>query len=160
MPRLSPDWAIHLEDGVSHRLGSCSPDGRPEIARALAAQALPDGRIEVLFNPLVCSALLAAVAASGRIAYVAAQPGTTRTLHVKGRDAVLFQPGADHQDLFERCRDRFIARVEVFGFRRDVLMDMMYDMSVDKLQGLRFSPSGAWDQTPGIGAGATVDLLP
>jgi hypothetical protein len=160
MPRLSPSWALHLEDGVSHRLGSSTGQGRPEISRALAAQALADGRIEVLFNRQIGAALLQAVAATRRIAFVAAQPGTNRTLHVKGADAELFAPGPGHQPLFERCRDRFIARVEPFGFQRQVLLNMMYDLPATALQGLRFTPSGAWDQTPGIGAGAVVELLP
>lgn len=160
MPRLSPAWEPLLQDGVSYRLGSSTPEGRPEISRALAAQALPDGRIEVLVNPQIGAALLQAVAATRRIAFVVAQPGTNRTLHMKGFDAEAFAPGPDHQAMFERCRDRFLARVEPFGFRRQVLLDMMYDLPAVELQGLRFTPSGAWDQTPGIGAGAAVELLP
>jgi hypothetical protein len=160
MPRLTPPWILHLQDGVSYRLGSSTADGRPEISRALAAQALPDGRIEVLLNPQIGAALLRAVEATRRIAFIAAQPGSNRTLHVKGRDAELFAPGTAHQETFERCRDRFIARVEPFGFQRQVLLDMMYDLGATQLQGLRFTPTGAWDQTPGIGAVATVELLP
>jgi hypothetical protein len=160
MPKLSPTWADHLQDGVSYRLGSSTLDGRPEISRALAAQALPDGRIAVLFNPQIGTAVQAAVQATRRVAFIAAQPGTNRTLHLKGFDAELFTPGPDDQAGFERCRDRFIARVEPFGFQRQVLLDMMYDLSATQLQGLRFTPSGAWDQTPGIGAGAVVELLP
>jgi hypothetical protein len=160
MQRLDAPWAQHLEDGVSYRLGSSTADGRPEISRALAAQALPDGRIEVLFNPQIGATLRLAVAATRRVAFIAAQPGTNRTLHVKGTDAELFAPGLGHQPLFERCRDRFIARVEPFGFPRRMLLDMMYDLAAVQLQGLRFTPSGAWDQTPGLGAGGVVDLLP
>jgi hypothetical protein len=158
LPHLPPDWALHLESGVSHRLGSCHADGRPEICRGLAAQALPDGRVEVLLKADVGAELLAAVASSGRIAYVAAQPDSHRTLHVKGLDAERFEPTAAHWPLFERCREHFAARVAPFGFPRETLMAMWYDLKPSQLTALRFTPCGAWDQTPGPGAGGALEL--
>lgn len=160
MPRLPPDWAAHLESGVSHRLGSSHADGQPEICRALAAQVLVDGRVEVLLAADVGESLLAAAQASGRIAYVAAQPGSHRTLHVKGVDAEVFAATTAHAPLFERCRERFIAQVAPYGFKREAIMAIWYDLDVQRLAGVRFTPSGAWDQTPGPGAGATIEMLP
>lgn len=160
MPRLPSDWAAHLESGVSHRLGGSHADGQPEICRGLAAQALPDGRVEVLMDADIADRLLDAVRESRRIAYVAAQPGTHVTLHVKGRDADVFAPTSAHAPLFERCREAFIARVEPYGFTREAIMAVWYDLEMSRLAGVRFTPSGAWDQTPGPGAGAPVELLP
>jgi hypothetical protein len=159
LPQLPPDWAAHLESGVSHRLGGSHADGQPEICRALAAQALPDGRIEVLLVADTGDRLLAAAQASGRIAYVAAQPGSLRTLHVKGLDAEVFAATLGHAELFERCRERFIAQVEPFGFARETIMSIWYDLDVHSLAGVRFTPVAAWDQTPGPGAGSPVELL-
>lgn len=160
MPHLSPAWADHLESGVSHRLGSSHADGQPEICRALAAQALPDGRIEVLLATDAGDQLLAAVGATGRIAYVAAQPGSNRTLHVKGLDAERFVVGAAHEQLFFRSRERFIERVVPFGHSREALMASWYDLDIGRMAGLRFTLIGAWDQSPGPGAGQAIDLLP
>jgi hypothetical protein len=160
LPHLPPDWAAHLESGVSHRLGGSHADGQPEICRGLAAQALPDGRVEVLLAAHIGDRLLDAVRASGRIAYVAAQPGSHVTLHVKGLDAETFEATAAHAALFQRNRERFIARVEPFGFPREAIMSIWYDLDVHLLAGVRFTPCGAWDQTPGPGAGAAVELLP
>jgi hypothetical protein len=159
LPQLPPDWAAHLESGVSHRLGGSHADGQPEICRGLAAQALADGRVEVLLAADTADRLLAAVQASGRVAYVAAQPGSHRTLHVKGLDAEVFTPTAGHAPLFERCRERFIAQVEPYGFSREAIMAIWYDLGVQRLAGIRFTPCGAWDQTPGPGAGHPVELL-
>ncbi|MGQ3053974.1 MAG: hypothetical protein ACT6S0_19520 [Roseateles sp.] len=159
MPRLPPDWAAHLQNGVSHRLGGSHADGQPEICRGLAAQALPDGRVEVLLLAKTGEQLLAAAAASGRISYVAAQPGSFRTLHVKGLDAEIFAATPEHAAMFERCRERFIAQVEPLGFTRDFIMSIWYDLDVLSLAGIRFTPCGAWDQTPGPGAGQAIDLL-
>lgn len=160
MPRLPSHWAAHLESGVSHRLGGVHADGQPEICRGLAAQALPDGRIEILLAANTSDRLLDAVRESGRIAYVAAQPTTHRSLHVKGMDAELIDVRAEHATLFIRCRDNFIAQIEPFGFSRDFAMSLWYGVELSALAGLRFTPCGAWDQTPGPGAGVPVELLP
>lgn len=160
MPHLPPDWAAHLESGVSHRLGGAHADGQPEICRALAAQALPDGRIEVLLAANVGERLLDAVRATGRISYVAAQPGTQRSLHVKGVDAELMAVRPDHAPVFARCLDNFVPRVELFGFSRELVCAIWYGVELSALAGLRFTPCGAWDQSPGPGAGIPVELLP
>lgn len=160
MPQLPPEWADHLESGVSHRLGSSHADGRPEICRALAARALADGRVEVLLASEVGDQLLAAVMATGRVAYVAAQPGSHRTLHLKGVDGEVFVPEPAHAEVFARSRENFIARVAAYGFTREAIMAIWYDLELARLSGVRFTPIGAWDQTPGPGAGAAVELSP
>lgn len=160
MPRLPPEWADHLLSGVSNRLGSSHADGRPEICRGLAAWQRPDGRIEVLLNPNTGGELLAAVRSTGRVSYVASQPDTNCTLHVKGRDAEVFNAGAEHELIFTRCRDAFMKRVEPFGFSRETINGFWYDIAVSDLQGVRLTPCGAWNQTPGPGAGQPIELLP
>jgi hypothetical protein len=160
LARLPPEWAAHLESGVSHRLGGRHEDGRPEICRALAAQALPDGRIELLLNAGLGRELLAAVNSSRRIAYVASQPDTNRTLHVKGIDAEPAPVVPAHGELLARCRDRFMTRVEPFGFTRETIHGFWFDLGLEQLAALRFTPFGAWDQSPGPGAGQVIELLP
>ena len=160
LAKLPLAWAQHLDSGISHRLGSSHADGQPELCRGLAAQVLSDGRVEVLLATAVGDTLLAAVRATGRIAYVAAQPGSNRTLHLKGRDAELFEVTAAYRPLFERSLERFIARVVPFGFTRETILAAWYELDTPCLSGIRFTPFGAWDQTPGPGAGQPVDLLP
>lgn len=160
MPQLPPEWAAHLESGTSHRVGGCHADGRPEICRALASRALPDGRIELVLNRKAASELLAAVGATGRIAYVSSQPDSNRTLHVKGSDAQTIPVTAAHMDILVRSRDRFVKRVEPFGFRPETIIAFWFEVPIEQLVGIRFTPSGAWDQSPGPGAGQVVELLP
>ncbi|MFG6428802.1 hypothetical protein [Roseateles sp. LYH14W] len=160
MPRLPSHWAAHLESGVSHRLGGVHADGQPEICRGLAAQSLPDGRIEVLMAVSTSGGLLDAVRESGRVAYVAALPTSHRSLHVKGVDAELIAVRADHAPLFTRSRDNFVAQIEPFGFCREFAESLWYGVDLAGLAGLRFTPCGAWDQTPGPGAGTPLELLP
>lgn len=160
MPQLPPEWAAHLESGASHRVGSCHLDGRPEICRALASRALTDGRIEIVLNLDAGRELLAAVGASGRMAYVASQPDTNRTLHVKGTLAHTVPATPEHLDVLARSRDRFVARVEPFGFRPETIIGFWFEVSLEQLGVVRFTPAGAWDQSPGPGAGQVVELLP
>jgi hypothetical protein len=160
MATLPAEWADHLQSGVSNRLGSSHADGRPEIGRALAAWQRPDGRIEVLLNPQTAADLLAALRATGRVSCVTSQPDTNRTLHLKGRDAGLAAAEPRHEALFVRCRDRFMARVEPFGFSRELIDGFWFDVAVADLVVVHFAPDGAWDQTPGPGAGQAIELLP
>lgn len=160
MPRLPAPWADHLDQGLSHRLGGSHADGQPEICRGLAARLLPDGRVEVLVDAEVGERLLAAVAATGRVSYVAAQPSTHRTLHLKGSDAQVGRAGSEHWPVFEQARDRFLAEVEPFGFPRERLAAAWFSGGLAQLRHVRFTPWGAWDQTPGPGAGTPLELQP
>jgi hypothetical protein len=159
MPRLSPTWAEHLESGASNRLGACGADGRPAICRGLAARAFGDGRIEVLLAADVGRSVIAAVQATLRVAHVSAHPGTNRVLHTKGRDAQVLPAQPEHMELLVRCRERFVATLEPYGFTREQLMRVWYDVDLPLLRCVRFTPFGAWDQTPGIGAGAAIELI-
>jgi hypothetical protein len=160
MPQLPPEWTAHLESGASHRVGSCHADGRPEICRALASRALPDGRIELVINLEAGRELVAAIGASGRLAYVASQPDTNRTLHMKGTQAHTMAVTAEHLQVLARSRERFMTRVEPFGFQRETIFGFWFDLRPEQLIGIRFTLTGAWDQSPGPGAGQAVELLP
>lgn len=160
MPQLPPEWAAHLESGTSHRVGSCHADGRPEICRALAARALPDGQVELVLHRDTGAELLAAVGTSQRVAYVASQPDTNRTLHLKGTHAQSMPVTAAHMAMLACSRDRFIARVEPFGFSPETITGFWFEVEMAQLAGIRFTLCGAWDQSPGPGAGQAIELLP
>jgi hypothetical protein len=160
MPHLPAAWAQHLDSGVSNRIGACGPDGEPEVCRALASRPLADGRIEVLLGAEVGQAIIAAVMATRRVAHVAAHPGTNLVLHMKGRDAEVVPAEPEHMVLLERNRLRFGKTLEPYGYNAESLRAVWYDVDLPGLRCVRFTPFGAWDQTPGIGAGAAIELLP
>lgn len=160
MARLPPTWIQHLGEGVSVRVGACTADGRPEVSRGLAAQALTDGRIELLLPRDAGERVLAAVRSTGQVAAVLSLPLTHRSLHVKGRDAEVGAAEPAHAALLERCREGFLAQITPLGFSRSQLMALWYGVEITELDAVRFSISGAWDQTPGPGAGQPVELLP
>jgi hypothetical protein len=159
MARLPPHWISHFGDGISTRVAACTPEGRPEISRALAAQVLADGRIEILLPRDVGDRVLAAVRATAQVAVVTAVPLTHRTLHLKGRDAVVTPATPEHEAPLLRCREAFLAQITPLGFSRGQLMALWYGIELADLDCVRFSISGAWDQTPGPGAGQPVELI-
>jgi hypothetical protein len=160
MPHLPPEWAAHLQSGVSNRIGACASDGWPEICRALATRALPSGGIEVLLAADVGQAILQAVQATRWVALVGAHPGTNKVLHVKGRGAQVLPAQPEHMALLLHCRREFGRALEPYGYDEESLKKVWYDVELAQLRCIRFTPFGAWDQTPGIGAGAAIELLP
>jgi hypothetical protein len=161
MARLPPDWIDHVSAGVSLRLGSCNRDGEPAIGRGLAAELLADGRVRTLMEGQACAEVLQGVRETGRIAVVMGLPSTHRTLHVKGHDAVVSsaETPADHALLQVRL-EAFAREVAPFGFVREDLVAHWYDVRKGDLWAVVFSIAGAWNQTPGPGAGQPLELLP
>jgi hypothetical protein len=160
MARLPPDWTTHLEGGVSTRVAACTPEGRPEISRGLAVEVLADGRIELLLPRDAGERVLDAIRRTGHVAAVLSLPLTHRTLHIKGRDAEVGDAGPAQAASLERCREAFLAQITPLGFSRGQLMALWYGVDVSELGVVRFAISGAWDQTPGPGAGQAVELQP
>jgi hypothetical protein len=160
MARLPPHWHSHFHDGTGIRVAACTADGRPEVARGLAAQQLDDGRIELLLPFDAASRVLDAIASTGQVAVTLGVPLTHRSLHLKGRDAVVEPSGPQHTQVLEHGREAFFAQVLPLGFTREQMMTLWFSIEPHELACVRFSVSGAWDQTPGPGAGQPVELLP
>ena len=159
MPTLPADWLTIFSAGASHRLGSCSADGTPGICRALAADVWPDGRVLVLTARRAGPDVIDAIAATGQVALVLAVPGLNRTLHLKGRDAQVLRSEPEDQALLQQRLDAFAQRLLPFGFSAEALSANWYRVAEEGLVRIVFSISGAWNQTPGPGAGQAVDLL-
>jgi hypothetical protein len=161
MPQLPPEWTEHFSAGVSLRVGSCSRDGEPAIGRGLAAELLPGGRVRVLLEGQACIEVLDGVRETGRISLVMGLPSNHRTLHLKGGDGIVSsaETPADHALLQQRL-DAFARQVAPFGFSREDLVANWYDVRKGDLWSVEFGISGAWNQTPGPGAGQPLELLP
>ena len=159
MPTLPPEWIAHIASGVSHRLGSCSRNGRPGICRALAADVLPDGRMLVLTAGTLAAEVLESIRETAHVAAVFGRPMTHRTLHVKGRDACV-AAAPQHEALLVARREAFLVQVAPFGFTRESMMGSWYGVPADELMSVTFTISGAWNQSPGPGAGQAIELQP
>ena len=160
MAHLPAPWIAHLQQGVTLRVGSSTPEGQPELHFAHAAWALPDGRIEVLVRSLQGAELLDAIRATGRVAVAAGLPSNYRVLHVKGVDAEVLAVDAEQGRKFWQCFEAWLQQIERFGADRRQVMAVFGELTLADLRCVRFTPLAAWDQTPGPGAGQPIDLLP
>jgi hypothetical protein len=155
--RLTAEMTDFLAQGVAHQLGACDAQGWPHVCRGLAADVEPDGRVVVLLSGASGFELLPAIRASGQVSAVFCKPQTFRTLHVKGRDAQVFAAGAAWRALLARRHAAFDAQIVPFGFSSGYT-SAWYTVPDEDLLGIRFTPYGGWNQTPGPGAGAAVQL--
>ena len=87
MPALPPEWLRHLSTLTSFRLGSCDRGGQPHVCRALAADALPDGRMLVLVAEHAAPRVVAALRATGQAALLMTSPELAQTREQLGLDA-------------------------------------------------------------------------
>lgn len=157
MPSLPAEMLDFIASGVAHQVGACTGDGTPLICRALAAAEEPDGRLCVAISGESGHELLAAIRANARVSLVLVAPQSFRALHLKGRDAVVAHGGAAIRPWVEQRRVAFQRQIEAYGFAEG-FTHAWYPADDADLMAIRFTPFGAWSQTPGPGAGTAVEL--
>lgn len=157
MTSLTAEMTDFLAQGVAHQLGACDAQGWPHVCRGLAADVEEDGRVVVLLSGASGFELIPAIRASRHVSAVFCKPQTFRTLHLKGRDAEVFTAGAAWRHLLDLRHAAFDAQIVPFGFSPGYT-SAWYTVPDEDLLGIRFTPYGAWNQTPGPGAGAPVQL--
>lgn len=160
MPRLPDEYLDHLRGPVSARIGSADASGRPSICRGLATRIEDDGTIRVAFARPAGPEVAEAIAQTGRVSVVWARPTTHLTLHVKGRDGCIAPADETLVAHTFAHMERFALEIATLGFTREQIAQTWYAVAPADLVEVRFSIAGAWNQTPGPGAGAPIDLLP
>ncbi len=159
MPALHPDLARFLGVGLSVHVGALHADGWPELTRAVAHRVLPDHRLALLLPTIPSLPLLEALRqGNGLVATVFCQPSTHRTVQIKGREATLAP--ADLADWVHRHEQQqaFTDEIRRFGFD-ETFSSAWFDADEGGLQTITFTPTGAWNQTPGPGAGSAMELF-
>ena len=160
MPRLGQDLVDYLSAGLAHQVGACGADGQPHVVRALALVAEEDASLSVLLSALASPELLDAVRVTKQVSVVLCHPTTMRTIQIKGADATVHPAGTpEYRALVEQRGEAFWCDIESLGFSRTSLAGW-YEVPEGALVRIRFTPYGAWNQTPGPGAGMPVELLP
>lgn len=155
---LHPDLLDYLRIGLSIHLGGRTAQGLPLLNRALAIRVEPDHRLSVLLSSPAADALLDAIRDVPHVAAVLCQPTTHKAVQVKGRDAVVAP--ARTEDWLHRSEHkmRFVTEIRPFGFD-EVFASAWLDVdSPDQLHAVTFTPYGAWNQSPGPGAGRPIEV--
>ena len=160
-PRFHPQLLEFLQHGLSLYAGSTDARGGPQVARAFAVRPLPGPQLALAVPAGPAAGLLAAVEATGQVALVLCRPSTHVTFQVKGRDARVEPLQWEDWPELGRNRQAFATEIRPFGFDSD-FNDAWFSVlgtGPETLRVVRFTPSGAWNQTPGPGAGAPMEWL-
>lgn len=153
---IGPEQAALLEGPVSMIVGSRDERLRPHAARALGCRLDNDRRRAFVLLPRDAGAqVLADLQANGRIAVVASQPTTNRTLQIKGSDAALRPCSAQDEALAERQLEGFIDEIGRLGFGPEVARALHGHAA--GMVAVAFTVSEAFEQTPGPQAGTPLN---
>ena len=154
-----------LDEGAAaflHRPGisitAASPDGRnvSRIGRCLGCRVTADREKVTVFIPSAqYQGFFDALATSRAIAVVFSYPSTHQTLQLKGIDAAVAPLAPGDAEIVARHVDNFAEELGALGYPRDVVRTSQWCEAAE-LRAVTFTPSAAFEQTPGPGAGAPL----
>lgn len=145
-----------LDRSLSVNVATSDHNGRPLVARAVAARVTPDGeRLTVLIDGRANAALVAAVADTGRLAVVFTEPSTHRSIQIKDDKAAVAAPAVEESALPGPYIDGFVAELAGLGFTEAFVRAVM-DFDPADLVALHLAPADVFDQTPGPKAGERI----
>ncbi|MBI5271280.1 MAG: pyridoxamine 5'-phosphate oxidase family protein [Burkholderiales bacterium] len=145
---------------VSVIVGSCSADGQPHLIRAVGfGWDAAAGRMSVFVPERGEEPVIEDLRRRGWVAVVLSEPSTHASVQLKGRDAWL-EP-ASHDELARVAGgvEHFADELEGIGFSRD-LARALKSAEAARVWAVRFTPTQAWEQTPGPRAGTRLDGAP
>lgn len=155
-PLLDEAHAAFIQSGVSVVAASRDSGNAPTLTRVIACRVTPDrGRVTVFLSRSQSGTLLDDVQTNRALAVVFCQPSTHRTIQLKTVDAaqVPLAPG-DAERMAEQA-ELVIADLKLLGYG-DALLLAQFAYTVDDVTAVAFTPSAAFTQTPGPGAGARL----
>ena len=149
---LDAGHAAFIQGPVSVIVASRNAELVADVVRGCGCRVSRDRRqLTVLVEPGRASTLLDDVATNGMIAVVFSQPSTHQTIQLKGTDArVVRVTAADRAAARQHLRD-WTADLGRIGF--DAPFSAALHGGTGELAAIRFTPTAAFQQTPGPAAG-------
>jgi hypothetical protein len=155
-PPIGPEQAALIRSRVSIIVASRDADLRPHLMRALGCHLRDDLReLSIFLSTAASEQVLDDLRANGQIAVVFSQPTTTLTVQVKGGDATIHPLQGGDAEAIEDYLAHFIQEVAAIGFPEHVARAVLGD-APDDVVAVRFTPTSAFDQTPGPHAGQAI----
>jgi hypothetical protein len=156
--RLDQTHVAFIESGGTIYVASRDGKLRATVAYGLGCHVSPQrDRITVFLAASWCEALLASVAETRALAVCFAEPGSHKTLQIKGSDAVARPLTPDERATLPACIARLIAKLGEVGVPEE-LVRTVTSCDPAELRALTFSPAAAFSQTPGPQAGSRLNL--
>ena len=152
-PLLCTDHIALIGKGVSAIVATRDARCRPSLMRAVGATITPDGRcITVFVSRSQSRQLLQDLADTGQVAVVFSEPLSHVTVQVKARDAQMRPAGVDDLPRLRRYLASMEHEVGCVGFDARFVRAMLA-WRLEDVVAVSFTPSEAFDQTPGPKAG-------
>lgn len=152
---LDSKHAAFISKGVSIIVASRDAANRPVVCRGCGCDVLEDGRLRMFVDSACGRPLLDSVAVSHAVASVFSEPSTHKTIQFKGTDAAVVAPEDDCSELLHAYRDAFGAALRSLGYA-DSMAGGLTNFDPHRIRAVVFTPTAAFDQTPGPGAGEPV----
>ena len=155
-PVLDVAAAAFIEGPVSVIVATRSADLVADVVRGCGCRVSRNRRqVTVLVEPGRASTLLDDIAANGMIAVVFSRPSTHETIQLKGTDARVLHVSAADRDAVRRHLRDWSLDLERIGFAQPFAA--VLHGGDGELAAIRFTPSAAFQQTPGPGAGRPLE---
>lgn len=160
LPPLKPEFLAMLVKGVSLMLASRDHALNPSVMRAVGSRVEDEGRrITAYLGRAQARQLLADIASSGRLAAVFSQPSTHLTLQLKSRRVRVRDLRPEDEPHLLRYRQSMEQELAALGFAA-VFAQALVAHDPAGLVAVEFEPDEAYDQTPGAGAGRSLNTPP
>lgn len=153
---LDADHIAFIQGPVSIIAASGDADGLPQLVRACGCRIDAD-RVVILLAASHAGALLGDLRANRRIAVVFSRPTTYRTLQLKADDAEVMALAVDDPALATRYRAVMVTELAPLG-HSEAFVSALLGVGVADLVAVGFTPTAAFSQTPGPGAGAPLSF--
>jgi len=155
-PLIDEELAAFLCGPVSINVASRAAGKLPVLVRASGCRVAPDRRRVTLFLARSKSeAVIEALRATRVVAAVFTLPSSHRSVQLKGTDAEVGAPATGDFEQAQRYIEAFAREIDPLGYRPDMGRALLW-LDAGDLVALTFTPSAAFMQTPGPGAGAPL----
>jgi hypothetical protein len=155
-PLIDEELAAFLSGPVAINVATRAQGNVPVLVCASGCRLAADRRRVTLFLARSKSqAVIEALRATRVVAAVFSLPSSHRSVQLKGTDAELAAPAAGDYETVGRYIEAFAREIDPLGYRPEMGRALLWLDAAD-LVALSFTPSAAFTQTPGPGAGAPL----
>jgi hypothetical protein len=155
-PLLDAEHAAFMQGGVSVIVASRNPALVADVVRGCGCRISRDRRrVTVLVEPGRSSELLENIRLTGTIAVVFSQPSTHRTIQLKGTDAEVVPVTAADRRIVERHLGAWVQELVSIGYTAEFSAAVRGRTELG-IAAIAFTPTSAFQQTPGPAAGAKL----
>jgi hypothetical protein len=153
---LDAEHAAFIQGGVSINVAARDAAMVPRISRALGCRVSEDRRqVTVYLAAFQAADVLAAIRANGAIAVGFNLPSTHRSLQLKGTDAKIVTVERADLECAARYAAAFSADIGFLGYSAKFGYALLW-FEPAELTAVAFTPTAAFEQTPGPRAGARL----